>query len=422
MELEEVFEGADEVCDLPGRLSRDRGRGRSAANHSLHDDNNDFEIGSPIFGKHPRRLEFTGNDMQKLLSGSSNLLRMRRPVFLFLDWDGTITAKDTTHLIARVGSSHQQQRLIENQDFSFRDPWDDLVQAYSDDFHRHQNAYQPQALQRKSISEEQEWLESLSTIEARSIQRVEESGIFKGVTQSELHCAGSKAVEDGSLHLRDGWDKLLTVDTEHLATDSYEKNAKSRGDSELSTFFISVSWSKSFIEGALQHASKNPHATSASPQCDPWFLQRTVFWKLAIYANEIDGIGRAEGSTGLMHSVWEPNIRTSKDKLLTAQEIQREKEDLYVDPPYVVYVGDSTTDLECLLSADLGICIRDQPMRSGQQSLAQTLTRLGLETKHVTEMENLGEGAEERQQGIYWAHNLGEVSDLVQKMLRSLGD
>ncbi|KAI9668258.1 MAG: hypothetical protein M1821_001078 [Bathelium mastoideum] len=348
---------------------------------------------------------------------------MRRSVCLLLDWDGTLTQQDTTQLIGRVGSDHQIQTLkagspaIQPQDVPFRDPWNGIVQAYLGDLRHHQETYRPESSHRNSISEEQKWLESLSPIENRSIQRVEKSGIFKGVTAFELRQAGGKAVEDGSLHFRDGWDKLLVADTEYLKKQVKETDAK------ISASIISVSWSTDFIKGALSYASQHADKLPNYSGCDTWFLQRGAM-HLEVHANDIDGIDRAEGSTGLMQSVWQPNIRTSRDKVLAMKELLLENGELYAAEPYAIYVGDSITDLECLLAADVGVCIRDEPMGTGQNSLADSLARINVGTRHVSEFTDVkkgeGKGEESQHQIIFWAHDLGEVARLVQGVLRSL--
>ncbi|KAF2237630.1 hypothetical protein EV356DRAFT_520886 [Viridothelium virens] len=334
---------------------------------------------------------------------------MRRPIFLFLDWDGTITHNDTTHLIGRVGSNHQRQVRT-----TLKDPWHNIVQAYSKDLDRHQRTYKPGTSQRKSIAEEQKWLESLSFIESRSIQRVEEAGIFKGVTQSEMEDAGGTAVEDGSLHLRKGWDRLLVMNAGYLAS------KKQVAFPILSKHIISVSWSESFIQGALQYAAQHPNASQASSGCDSRLMQ-SALTQLAISANELDGIENAAGSTGLMSRVYELNIRTSKDKLQTMEYKLRQDLGFEIDStePYCIYVGDSATDLECLLAANVGICVRDEPMQNGQKDLAETLARLGVNVGHTTEFDGLG-GEREMQNRVYWARDLEEVRKMVREMFKAL--
>lgn len=53
-----------------------------------------------------------------------------------------------------------------------------------------------------------------------------------------------------------------------------------------------------------------------------------------------------------------------------------------------IYVGDSTTDLECLLVAHLGICMQDEPLRSGQRDLSETLARIGVPTKKLADFDD----------------------------------
>ena len=409
------------VCSL----SRNLDRGIPVANHGPVDDNNCEKIGNPNLGKYLRtfRIGHGITGMKYLFSKYPRSTSMPQQVCLFLDWDGTLTQKDTTHLIGLVGSNHQRRQLEDANSvkgLKFEDPWDRLIHAYSDDYRCHQKAYKPEASQRKSIWEEQNWLESLSAIENRSIRRVEESGIFKGVTASQLRQAGEKAVENGSVKLRDGWDSLLTADAEYLLADrDAGKKQISEPAAELSIDIVSISWSTDFIKGALRCASEQASLLPNPPGCDPWFLKRGAK-RTGIHANDIDGVDRAEGSKGLMQNNWQPHIRTSRDKLLRMREILLESGRYHCAPPCAIYVGDSTTDLECLLAANIGICMRDNAMDPKQEDLANTLARLNVDAKHVTEFEKIGDGEDNMRQDIFWARDLGEVAKLVTCVLGSL--
>jgi len=73
-----------------------------------------------------------------------------------------------------------------------------------------------------------------------------------------------------------------------------------------------------------------------------------------------------------------------------------------------VYVGDSWTDIECLLAADLGICIRDSPMGSSQAKLAEALTRLGISCLRLKDYKDADEW------GVVWASDFAEICDWVE--------
>ena len=114
-------------------------------------------------------------------------------------------------------------------------------------------------------------------------------------------------------------------------------------------------------------------------------------------ANDIDGLDDPKGSSGRLSVDSRPSIRTSFDKL---QHLKHEPGSI------TIYIGDSATDFDCLLAADIGICIHDEPMGSSQRALAETLARFKLNVVHVAEMQRLEDLTTPR---LLWASNLGEV-------------
>ncbi|KAK4131738.1 hypothetical protein BT67DRAFT_427122 [Trichocladium antarcticum] len=67
------------------------------------------------------------------------------------------------------------------------------------------------------------------------------------------------------------------------------------------------------------------------------------------------------------------------------------------DERRVVYFGDSTTDLACLVEADLGVVMADD----GESKLLKTLRRVGLEVPHVGQWED--------GRRLVWARDFDEV-------------
>ena len=133
---------------------------------------------------------------------------------------------------------------------------------------------------------------------------------------------------------------------------------------------------------------------------------------MEILANEITGLEYPEGSDGAMNKNASTGIRTSADKLANMPESCRSK----LDPPRseggddgyaVIYVGDSATDLEALLAADVGICVRDDPMGGSQRELAETLRRIGVQ---VVSIENGVSANKTAERTIYWASGYEQIS------------
>ena len=97
-----------------------------------------------------------------------------------------------------------------------------------------------------------------------------------------------------------------------------------------------------------------------------------------------------------------PTIVSSSDKLRRLEDIRQNAKG---NP--IVYVGDSWTDIECLLAADLGICIRDEPMGSSQRQLAEALERLGVECPRLKERVVGDDGM------LFWARDYTEIQECM---------
>ena len=75
-----------------------------------------------------------------------------------------------------------------------------------------------------------------------------------------------------------------------------------------------------------------------------------------------------------------------------------------------VYTGDSLTDLECLTSVDVGICIRGEVDGSEQKELRRTSERLGIECRSVLERK-AGENGSEGKVRLWWAKDFNEICE-----------
>lgn len=268
---------------------------------------------------------------------------------LFLDWDGTLTPQSTLPLIARINT--------------FAPPLANFTVAWQSDFAAHLAPYTPPAALRREIHEELQWLESLEVVERASTERIERDGLFRGVIYSDertgedgdeggsekddmLHTSLNREV--GSLELRRGAYALIQETREHGGA----------------VDVVSVSWSGAWIRGMLRRKL---------PAC--------VIPKVA--ANEIErsGSGKLSRTTGVYAGEYVSQyggkargLWTAGDKTEVMQQIVRSRWDS--ESFRLVYVGDSLTDLGCLLEADVGVCIRDNTMDSEQSALAETLERL----------------------------------------------
>lgn len=288
-----------------------------------------------------------------------------RPILLVLDFDGTLTTRDTMHLVADAGYAHQKSFNATPQPRS----WSEIVDAYMADFKAHTDRYTPRASERYTPEQELAWLNSLQEIEEASILRACDAGIFNGVTSSEMDEAGRRAVRDGHVRLREGWHELIRSVDEH--------NNKVPGP-RLPCRILSVNWSATFIQGVVWQASEEIQPGKSLN------LDRNI------YANEIPSISDQITDTQKITSETEQiSIRTSEDKVKLLRRFR--DEECRKSNALLTYVGDSSTDLGCLLEADISFCIQDEPMGSGQKDLAETCQRIGIDILPSTQFDGSAE-------------------------------
>ncbi|KAL8871545.1 MAG: hypothetical protein Q9174_002648 [Haloplaca sp. 1 TL-2023] len=137
-----------------------------------------------------------------------------------------------------------------------------------------------------------------------------------------------------------------------------------------------------------------------------------------IRANEIVG-----GKSGRMNRYFEEAGRRGEGGLWTSGDKRAVMDEVVVEGErgMVVYVGDSVTDLECLIGADVGICVRDvdedgEGMGSEQRGLEETLGRLGITCSWIGEMcatdveeAATREGKGKQEASLWWARNFDEI-------------
>ncbi|KAI0433426.1 haloacid dehalogenase-like hydrolase-domain-containing protein [Xylaria sp. FL1042] len=335
---------------------------------------------------------------------------------IFLDFDGTITTEDTvTHLAnfalrfqserkgrdiiqnihnsaAAFDSSTQEGDVTpspevsqgherggnENENGSVRSSdlksrWDDVVHAYISDYKTHVSSYAPCADDRLCADDEIAFLRSQKHVETRSLRRINECALFRGIGREAFREAGRELVRDGTVRLRPGFA-------------DFARRALAKG---WRVNVVSVNWSAAFIEGACGFAEG----------------------EICVFANEVrehDGVvlgpgvlaGDAllvddgEGGEDVARGQVGRNLTNSCDKHDAVREVLRMHDVL--DKPFL-YFGDSTTDMECLLEAARGVVIADDE----KSTLIQTLRRIGKKVPHIRDAE-VGEE-------LVWASNFEEA-------------
>ena len=306
-----------------------------------------------------------------------------KPINLILDWDGTITSKDTMFAYGKIADI-RDARL--NREQTGSKMFEGFSKAWMDDYSKHERAYKPKADERKDVVQESAWLRSLSSVETSSAEHVESSGFFAEVTHHDISTAARELLETGAFSLRPGWQELFL-------------RAQGGNSPRLisSISILSVNWSESFIRSSLK-------AAATSFGLDNRFL--LALDRLQIAANEISGINEPGGSSGRLTDANHAIIRTSFDKLSNFPSRQ---------DSFNIYVGDSATDFDCLLAADLGICIRDDPMGSSAKTLAETMSRVGHMVQRVDNLKTWQQ-LDTSKSNVLWAKDLDDIVSLLDRL------
>ena len=261
----------------------------------------------------------------------------------------------------------------------------------------------------QKVKDEQEYqhLESLRRIESASLARVEASGMFKNVQPDTVAAVAHTAIRQGQICLRPGAQELC-VDSTSKQFDIFHALTKFRlmqsvynsQQNPCAVHIISVAWSASFILAAIQESflkainNSSMNAFSASTAIE-------------VHANEINdtGSGTIEGSQICQGR----RILTIGDKsraMATVIDLHRQN-----NPEAqlrTLFVGDSQTDLQCLMEADIGICMRDQPVTSEQRQLQESLARLEVPVEHISTL-RADSTRTSKQRKLYFAFNFEEI-------------
>lgn len=288
-------------------------------------------------------------------------LASQAPRAFILDFDGTITVKDTIGVLGNFGIDWQTKRGRD-----VKGVWDEVVEAYERDFESHVGGYKTvKGEKRRTLNEEVRYYRGLREIEERSFRRVSDSGLFKGISKEDWKGGGRQAVEKGDVVVRKGFKSFL------------ERVKEGGGVLGI----ISVNFSSSFIRGVVV-ASSGPKREETD-----------------VLANESGEDGVLVGPKSESRGV----IATSDAKLASMKDILKSwNSRVSMETSRPIYIGDSGTDIECLMEPGvIGIVISDD----GHSSLMQTLQRIGVEVVHIGDYGD-NESAGERR---YWARDFEEI-------------
>lgn len=294
----------------------------------------------------------------------------QQPIHWVLDWDGTITRHDTLDALVGIATSVKSLGSIEHH-------WKRVTQAYLDDHTKSVAKLVPGGKWPTTIAEEKNLLLQLKAVEQRSLDRVSESGIFADLTGTQITEGATQAIAAERVQLRAGFGAFFSL-------------IKSREITHNDKFSIlSVNWSRRFIAASLRASGINIQST-------------------AILSNELGGIDDGHPSDGRISALKDNTVIGSADKLREFERLRREHE-VTGYPAFMVYIGDSWTDVECILAADLGICIRDEPMGNSQKKIAEAFERLGVSCPHIASFDDT------EKKSVVWAEDFEQIGVWMEK-------
>ena len=308
----------------------------------------------------------------------------RLPCHLFVDWDGTLTKKSTLEGVATLCPECGRSKLKT------------LTKAYLKDLNHHMAIYTPKSEDRTTLEEEMAWLSSLVEVEKKSIERIEAVGLFHNIQwpadyRRSVDESVNLAIEEGLVQLRPGARELIEACLEH-----------SSGVSRVDV--LSVNWSRDWIRKILDKHRVNQIVGIASNDVDSkgsGRLSRTKEVRDGSYMTKFENGDEHIGNAGL----W-----TAKHKLDIMKAMIRTRwneQNNYT----TCYIGDSATDLVCLMEADLGICIRDDPLTSEEKELKETLDRLNIKCSPIQEFEAHQQPG--RSKRLFYTNRLDEVALII---------
>lgn len=352
----------------------------------------------------------------------SNLSRLQsswrfRQIYLILDWDGTITGRDTMAVLAGICYKKRETLHVQDRQPAIIPPWNHFVQAYLAEYDRHLASYKPVKGDRRSVTEESAWLASLKTIEEASFDRVNRAGLFQGVTNNDLNNGTKLAIQEKRVELRPGWEELLTTTASKYC---------------FEVRIASVNWSSSFIRASISAALELKTEELGKQPAD---TDGGILSAAAVHANEVIGIDSANGgpkssmmtgSIKLLSANSCSGFHVAADKAQLLKELrttlsgasQPMSLDAY-ENSLLIYVGDSATDFDCLVEADVGICIQDEPLSSSQSELEDMFARVGFVSIKLSKFGPMTfslSTSEAREKVIWIAQDLREVSNLVKEL------
>ncbi len=132
-----------------------------------------------------------------------------RPIHLILDFDKTITTKDTIQLLGAI-SYEYNHRPGGPKGLWPTSRWNECVEAYQKEYNAHIASYSPKEADRITIEAEIVFQRSLRDVETRSVERISSLKFFVGIGKEDWKQAAEKEMrKERGLEVRKGWKDVV---------------------------------------------------------------------------------------------------------------------------------------------------------------------------------------------------------------------
>lgn len=275
--------------------------------------------------------------------------------WLVVDFDGTCTEQETTSLLPKLAAKLSNSGALEERTALFK--------TFEDEYYRLYNAAKLRLCSETMSLEEA--LDSLDNVSSLVTEHVSASGVLKGLDVPPSTIA--KLIEKDEqvrshVKLRSG---CLTVLARYVANDDWQLG------------ILSINWSPSLIQATI--------VLPLSQQCVE--REQSLLDDIFIWSNEVDSNG-----------VVSLQVPGALAKRACIEKLK---------PNFVVYVGDSSTDLLALLEANVGILI------GSSKSAVDTARWWGIQ---VLPLNQRGESADHDANVIWLAESWFEIDQALKDL------
>ena len=307
--------------------------------------------------------------------------RLSPRLLLLLDFDSTLTTTCTLPSFLSIPQTVFTQLSSSSTSFSSsmspKPPTaSELSSSYLSDLEAHKARF---PFSRRTLDDELTHQSNLRPVERASFLRGVDAFRCVKASRAQIHDAARRNSE---VQMRKGWLRAIQHPDVSRAC------------------VLSVVWSPDWIRGMLEAA-----AVKASSDDDDVAARMKSIEDVKILCNDV--LQPETMSPSEADGREEADVYVSSDKLRVMNELKAKMNNDDGRGVWTIYIGDSMTDLECLLAADVGIVIRDEgALGNEQRDLRDTLQRHDISTEWLGDF---GQIQTAEGKVLWWATDFVEV-------------